>query len=172
MSESLRLMDFKKTLSEAKKQIESIIYRELDYENEIDTGNFGNKLDAILVLYEDGGFLALIEVLYDPVYAKVLEIILKEIGHIDNRDTETQRIFILLGFLQGGNVIVRDAALLGLASIDNISTLPALNAARLVETNIEFQTDIQQVINQLLETEQEILDYRNKESQKQSKIME
>ena len=81
---------------------------------------------------------------------------LRWIGNMRKPDTHLARRRLLeLCLLQSDNLFVRDGAGLGLASMDDPDALPAVKAAIENEHNLELKGDLQQVYDQLIETQLE-----------------
>lgn len=78
------------------------------------------------------------------------------IGRIENPKTHATRRTLLEGILQGTPYArIRDGAALGLASLDDPISIPILQKAIEQETIPELRQDLQQVLNQLIETQHE-----------------
>jgi hypothetical protein len=74
---------------------------------------------------------------------------LKWIGHIDQAKSYAFRLWLLEESLRSPFAIVRDAALLGVASLDDQHSIPAINDAISRETCPELREDLNQVLMQL-----------------------
>jgi hypothetical protein len=74
---------------------------------------------------------------------------LKWISHIDQPKSYAFRLWLLEKSLQSPLAIVRDAALLGVASLDDQHSIPAINDAISRETCPELREDLIQVLKQL-----------------------
>lgn len=80
---------------------------------------------------------------------------LKQLGHIQDDTTYYDRIWLLEKALLSRSPRIRDAALLGLASLDDPNALPYIERAIRVERIGELRNDMQQVVYQLKATERE-----------------
>lgn len=74
---------------------------------------------------------------------------LKWISHIDQPKSYAFRLWLLEKSLQSPLTIVRDAALLGVASLDDQHSIPAINDAISREACPELREDLIQVLKQL-----------------------
>jgi hypothetical protein len=78
------------------------------------------------------------------------------VGRIENPATHGTRRALLEGVLLGAQYArIRDGAALGLASLDDPISIPVLQKAIEHETVPELRHDLQQVLNQLIETDNE-----------------
>lgn len=78
------------------------------------------------------------------------------LGHITNPQTQaTRRQLLERVLLNSSSARARDGAGLGLASIDDPASIPALQQAIEQEQVEELRNDLQQVLDQLIETQRE-----------------
>jgi hypothetical protein len=80
---------------------------------------------------------------------------LRWLGKIDHPSSYHKRLWLLEKSLGARSHYVRDAAVLGLASMDDPRAIPYLEAAILVESVEELREDMEQVLVQLKDTLQE-----------------
>lgn len=76
--------------------------------------------------------------------------ILRVLGAYDDQASHTSRLSILLDYLESHDPRIRDAALLGLASLDDTSAICALKKALEKEPVAELREDLQEILRQLL----------------------
>ncbi len=77
---------------------------------------------------------------------------LKWIGKIRDPITQRQRRWLLERSLSNLNVIIRDGAILGLSSMDDPSSIPAVERVLKQEENLMLREDMEQLLDQLKET--------------------
>jgi hypothetical protein len=74
---------------------------------------------------------------------------LRILGEIEDRLTPAERLWLLTQALSDQSAIVRDGALLGLASLDDPSALPYVKAALQRERSADLRSSLEQVVEQL-----------------------
>ncbi len=77
---------------------------------------------------------------------------LRWLGDIDDSSTYQRRLWLLEKSLACSSPVVRDGAVLGLASLDDPHAIPYLQKARSTEIRRELRKDLDQVLEQLQET--------------------
>jgi hypothetical protein len=80
---------------------------------------------------------------------------LKLLGEIENQHLRSWIFAALIKGLKSKYVDVKDGAILGLASLDDPKAIPHLEAAIEHEQNRELREDMEQVLEQLIETHEE-----------------
>jgi hypothetical protein len=102
---------------------------------------FGNK-----ILKEMSHFIV-----YEKINPHIAAEALRWIGKIEHPPSQQYRLWLLETSLNNSSPIVRDGALLGLASMDDASAISFLESAIKLETNSELKKDMIQVLDQLNE---------------------
>ena len=116
---------------------------------------FSASLQSIVQKYGSEAVLELGHMLKkgeaDP---EVAQEALLQLGMIDDGTTHRIRLTVLEESLKADMVEVRDAAGLGIASMDDPSALPSLRHALQRETSIRLRHDLNLVVEQLEQTQQ------------------
>jgi hypothetical protein len=89
------------------------------------------------------------------VNAEIASETLRWIGRMEDPITYSKRRLLLVSGLTSKSYLIRDGAILGLASMDDPWTMPYLERALEHEQIPELREDIEQVLEQLIETQQE-----------------
>jgi hypothetical protein len=101
--------------------------------------NHGNQaLDAITHL-----------IISENINEDILSEALRWLGRIDHAQSHKRRLWLLERCLQHSSARVRDAASLGLASLDDAHAIPYLKQAIELERVLELREDLKQVLEQL-----------------------
>lgn len=118
---------------------------------------FSTNLLALLSQYGTPAFVALGNlIISNNVNIEAAAEACRWIGRIENPKTHSTRRAMLEGVLQGTRYArIRDGAALGLASLDDPISIPVLQKAIEKETVPELRHDLQEVLNQLIETQHE-----------------
>jgi hypothetical protein len=123
--------------------------RSTDFEDGIHT-EFSRSLVRLVELLGNSAVEVVASViLKEKVNPTVAAEALKWIGHIDQPKSYAFRLWLLEKSLRSSFPIVRDAALLGVASLDDHHSIPAVNDAISHETCPELREDLSQVLRQL-----------------------
>lgn len=123
--------------------------RSVDFEDGIHTA-FSRALVRLVELLGNSAVEVVASViLREKVNPTVAAEALKWISHIDQRKSYAFRLWLLEKSLRSSFPIVRDAALLGVASLDDQHSIPAINDAISRETCPELREDLIQVLKQL-----------------------
>jgi len=86
---------------------------------------------------------------------------LKMIGRINDPSTHIERKTLLLKYLFSENIILKDGAIIGLSYLDDPSVISMLQYAISRESNATLKYDLQQLLEQLMETENELVSKKN-----------
>jgi HEAT repeat protein len=115
---------------------------------------FSANLQAIVEQYGDKAVLELGHILKArQADSEVVEEALLQLGMIDDSATQRTRLSILEESLKSDSVGRRDAAGLGIASMNDPSALPALRRALKRETSSRLKHDLHLVVEQLEQTQ-------------------
>lgn len=119
--------------------------------------NFSHHLLALLEKYGASAYDALGSlILESSVNMEAAAEACRWLGRLEDPKNHTTRRTWLESILQGGHSArVRDGAALGLASMDDPASIPAFQQAIEREVNTELRHDLQQVLDQLIETQHE-----------------
>lgn len=108
------------------------------------------RVTSLVIKYDNAAVSALDHLLSaDKVNAEISGEILRTLGSLDNGKSYFSRLRLLADQLKSSDPRIRDAASLGLASLDEPMSLPALREAHAVEKSELVQRNIGLVIAQL-----------------------
>lgn len=111
---------------------------------------FSKRITTLLIQHGDTGVSALARVLKaGDVDAETSGEILRIIGSLNESKSHYSRLWLLLDQLKSSDPRTRDAATLGLASLDDTIALPPLHIALMTEESALLQKNILLVIQQL-----------------------
>jgi hypothetical protein len=111
---------------------------------------FGRRLVAMVRTYGNSVLLEINALLRSAVTSKsVAAECLRVLGLIKDRSTHAFRRWILADFLNAKRILVRDAAIVGLSSLDDPAVLPSLRLALQNESSAELRSDLDQLREQL-----------------------
>lgn len=123
--------------------------RSMDFEDGIHT-EFSRSLVRLVELLGNSAVEVVAAViLKEKANPTVAAEALKWISHIDQPKSYAFRLWLLEKSLRSSSPIVRDAALLGVASLDDHHSIPAINDAINREACLELREDLIQVLKQL-----------------------
>lgn len=113
---------------------------------------FSTRLEALVIDYGDACIEAVAKLLiYEEARPEIASEALRCLGRIDHPSSYSQRLWLLEKCLLSPSGAVRDAAALGLASLDDPRALPYVRQAADRERIPLLRTFLQQVVDQLEE---------------------
>jgi hypothetical protein len=127
------------------------------FESGIDS-DFSRYLYRLINKYGDNAIASLSEKITrdsDNLSPVVAGQTLKLLGEIENQHLRSWIFAALIKGLKSKYVDVKDGAILGLASLDDPKAIPHLEAAIEHEQNRELREDMEQILEQLIETHEE-----------------
>lgn len=112
--------------------------------------NLGLGVTTLLTKYPNETLTALAKAIEinkpgDIILAELLHVI----GHADQAKTVHTRLFLLIDYLSHESPLIRDAAAVALAYLDDKQAIPYLHRAIERETNKALRQDLQGVVDQL-----------------------
>ena len=111
---------------------------------------FSEKLSTLVILYGDAAVVAMAPfIIGDKANAEVASAALNCLSHIEGRVAYNFRMWVIERSLQSRSSWVRDAAALGLESMDDASAIPYLQEAKSREKNSELHQYLQSVLEYL-----------------------
>lgn len=139
----------------AKKEVDELFTREVsDTFGEEFESEFGLELQAIILRHGELAIDALTGVvLSDRVNKELASEVLRELGRVKDPTSYRRRLWLLESGLFSNSARIRDAASLGLASLDDPHAIPYLRKAIDEEQCDELRDDLKQVLEQLQETQ-------------------
>jgi hypothetical protein len=139
------------TSSELYLEIEAIFWsaREEFFEDGMES-DFSKKLCSVVAKYgSDVIEVITLLIVYDKVCPEVASESLRWLGRIDHPESYEFRRWLLEKSLTLPSGIVRDGAIIGLASMDDQHAIPYLQQAIKNEPSTELKQDMEQVLEQL-----------------------
>lgn len=125
---------------------------EIQFEDGMEN-EFSNGLISFIRQYGRSAVDSLTElILSESLSPSVSSEALRWLGDIDESSTYQRRLWLLEKSLACSSPVVRDGAVLGLASLDDPHAIPYLQKARSTEIRKELRKDMDQVLEQLQET--------------------
>jgi HEAT repeat protein len=117
--------------------------------------DFSRALVSLLTTHGERALDRLAPLLTDyRVNEEIAAEAIRWLGRIDEDSSYTKRLWLLERCLYSDSVRIRDAALLGLASLDDPGALPYLRGAMAMESCDEIKLDMEDVEKQLQRTSQ------------------
>jgi len=115
---------------------------------------FTNALRSIILEHGEPAVDALMAIVfYDRVNKELASEALELLGRTNDKPSYQRRLWLLESALFSNSARIRDAASLGLASIDNPHAIPYIRRAIEEERSDELREDLEQVLEQLQETQ-------------------
>jgi hypothetical protein len=139
------------TSSELYLEIEAIFWsaKEEFFEDGMES-DFSKKLCSTVVKYGSDAIEVITSlIVYDKVCPEVASESLRWLGKIKHSESYEFRLWLLERSLNLSSGIVRDGAILGLASMDDKHAIPYLKKAIKNENSVELKQDMEQVLEQL-----------------------
>ena len=93
---------------------------------------------------------------FDSPNAEIVGETLRQIGWIDDPSSQTDRLRILIKYLDSSDPRIRDAASLGIAALDDPAALPAVRKAMGRERSPMLHRNLELVVEQLQETQWQV----------------
>jgi len=107
-------------------------------------------LASLFERYNDGLINELTYLLlYKEINEEIASEILRWLGRLDDPSSQHDRLFLLEECLRNSSTRIRDAASVGLASLDDAHAIPFLQQAIQQEQCVELREDMEQVLAQL-----------------------
>ena len=126
---------------------------EFRFEDGVET-EFSKELLRLVGIYGQDALPALTQLIVEePVCAEVSSEALRWLGRMSDSGTHRARLWLLERSLNSLSPVIRDGAILGLASLGDRSVLRYLQIALNRENNKELRKDIEQVMNQFRSTQ-------------------
>lgn len=123
------------------------------FEDGMDTV-FSSGLKHIILNHGENAIYALEKVIASPhADVEIVEEVLRQISHIDDRSTHLHRLALLERELELPNSRIRDAASLGIAAMDDPKSIPALQKAICNEQYGQLRKNLEEVLAQLQDTQ-------------------
>jgi hypothetical protein len=123
--------------------------RHVDFEDGVHT-DFSRKLLHLIEMLGNSAVEVIASIIIgEKANPSVSAEALKWIGHIDQPRSYAFRLWLLERSLQSSFAIIRDAALLGVASADDPHSIPPIRNAISREACLELREDLTQVLMQL-----------------------
>ena len=112
--------------------------------------NFSKGLASAIEEYGDAALTAIETIILNTnTNIEVQGETLTQLGAIDNPSTHHRRLAILTSALESQDVRIRDAASLGIETLEDESAIPAMEAALHREPSVKMRDNLTAVINQL-----------------------
>ncbi len=114
------------------------------------SSDFSRRLEAVIRAQGNSALLELNALLRVPTTSTIVAAeCLRIIGRLKDKQTHAFRRWILADRLNAKNVLVRDAAIIGLSSLDDPSVLCSVRLALEKEESAELRSDLDQLREQL-----------------------
>ena len=111
---------------------------------------FGEQLRLLVAAYSVPAVRAIERAIADPASsAEAAEETLRQMGYMTDESTHHARLGLLARALESTNVRLRDAASIGIASLDDPLAIPALHKAIAREPSAWLRETLEEVVNQL-----------------------
>ena len=118
--------------------------------------NFSRKLSVLIEEYQDQAINFAADYLdSEESNEEVASELLRQLGHSRHEPTYTSRLMLLVRGLQNISAMVRDGAILGLASLDDPGVISDVEEAVAREQDPELRDDMNDVLEQLRATQTE-----------------
>lgn len=115
--------------------------------------NFSRKLSVLIEEHKEQAIKFAAEYMdSEEVDEEVASELLRQLGHSRHEPTYTSRLVLLVRGLQNKSSMVRDGAILGLASLDDPKVIPDVEEAVVREQDPELRDDMNDVLEQLRAT--------------------
>jgi hypothetical protein len=112
--------------------------------------DFGRRLETMIRAHGNSALLEINALLRSAVAPKsVAAECLRILGRLKDRNTHAFRRWILADLLSAKSILVRDAAVVGLSSLDDPAVLSSLCLALQNESSAELRSDLNQLREQL-----------------------
>lgn len=116
----------------------------------------GARLTMLVLLYGENPLNDMLQFVLEPSLTNSIDQMCRVLGHMTDKATHEQRRSVIeYVLLHHPDITVKDSAALGLASLDDPASIPILERVIRETTLNGFKEDLQQVLNQLIETQKE-----------------
>ncbi len=118
--------------------------------------DFSRNLVEFIICFDSAAVAALADYMMDKeVNLEVVSEALRWLGQIKDFKTQHDRLWLLEHSLDSESAVVRDGAIVGLSAMDDPEAIPYLKKRLDQETNRLLRKDIQQLLEQLNDTQRE-----------------
>lgn len=140
------------TIRTVKDEMKELFYKEWEDAFE-DESEFALTLTSLILKHGEPAIDVLMGIVfYERVNKELASQALELLGKIADPESYQRRLWLLESGLFSDSARIRDAASLGLASLDDPRAIPYLRRAILEEPSDELRMDLEQILEQLQET--------------------